>query len=92
MISLLPQPETVAPPVQSEAMQTTPDFIDLVGSRMIDPAMFPDHLTIGDVRATLAALGMGMQIRVWSEPAEKTAADPAPQTVQQPRGTVTPIR
>jgi hypothetical protein len=93
MISLLPQPEpVVAPPVQTQPMQTTPDFLDLVGSRMIDPATFPDHLTIGDVRAMLAALGMGMQIRVWSEPAEQSAADPAPQNVQPARGTVTPIR
>jgi len=90
MISLLPQP-VVAPPVQTQPMQT-PDFLDLVGSRMIDPATFPDHLTIGDVRAMLAALGMGMQIRVWSEPAEQSAADPAPQNVQPARGTVTPIR
>jgi hypothetical protein len=71
MVSLLPQPEptpNVAPPVETVDMPTaTPDFLDLVGSRMIDPDTLPDHLTLGDIRAMLGALGLGMQIRVWND-------------------------
>lgn len=49
-----------------EPRPATPDFVDGVGSRMLDPEMFPDHLSLGDVRAMLSALGLGLQLRVWT--------------------------
>lgn len=70
MISLLPTPEPV--PVQAPSQTAAPEFVDLIGSRMIDPAMLPDHLTMGDVRAVLEALGMGLQLRVWPIPGPDT--------------------
>lgn len=41
------------------------EFIDLVGSWMIDPKELPETLTIADARALLAKVGLGMEIRVW---------------------------
>jgi hypothetical protein len=46
------------------------EFIDTVGSWMVDPTQLPSTLTIEAAAALLAKVGLGMQIRVWKLPTE----------------------
>jgi hypothetical protein len=65
-------PEEIEEEVQQQrelvAAKPHVEFVDTVGSWMVDPETLPQSLTIEAAAQLLAKVGLGMQIRVWRLP------------------------